>query len=83
MGVPIQVPFSTITLTTTDQSTQAQADETSSDASRLNLYGTIIPIGLAVLGLLCLIAAALLARRASPGGQTPVSAQDTGTPVGV
>ena len=83
VGVPLQVPFSTITLTTTDESTQAQAADTADDASRLNLFGTILPIGLAILGLLFLVAAALLARRASPGGATPVRARDTGTPVGV
>lgn len=82
LGAPIEVPFSTIILTATDDSVRAMADDTASKADSLNLVGTILPIGLAALGVILLVAALLLARRgARGGGPTPASRSDASTPV--
>ena len=70
LGAPIEVPFSTIDLTATDASVRDMADDTASKADTLNLVETILPIGLAGLGVVLLVAALLLARRAGQGGGT-------------
>ena len=60
------------------------AEDTASKADTLNLIGTILPIGLAVLGLILLVAALLLARRgASGGGTSPTRRPQETTPVPV
>jgi len=84
LGTSIAVPFSTITLTTTDASVRDMAEDTASKADTLNLIGTILPIGLAVLGLILLVAALLLARRGGSGGGTsPTRRPQETTPVPV
>jgi hypothetical protein len=82
VGTQVDVPFSTIQLTATDASVNKMADDTASKAGTLNLVGTVLPIGLAVLGVLFLVAALLLARRGAGGGGTPPATRtDAGTRV--
>ncbi|SFF86895.1 porin PorA family protein [Blastococcus tunisiensis] len=71
LGATVAVPFSTIVLTSTDESEQAMADDTAGKAGTLNLMGTVLPVALAVLGLALLGAAALLAVRAGRGSGSP------------
>ena len=68
LGTTVAVPFSTIELSTTDTSSQAMADDASSKAGTLNLVGTVLPIGLAILGVVLLLVALLLAIRAGRSG---------------
>jgi hypothetical protein len=82
LGSPIQVPFSTIKLTATDASVQSKADDAASKASSLNLVETIIPIVLLVLGIIAIVVALVLARRAASGPET-TSRPEPRTPVSV
>jgi hypothetical protein len=80
----IEVPFSTIELTATDDSIAARADDTADKASSLNLVGTILPMALAALGVLLVIVAIVLAVRAGRGGQGSATVDESGrTPAGV
>lgn len=79
LGTSLAVPFATITLTATDASVKALADDTAAKADTLNLVGTVVPIVLGVLGILLLIGALLAARRGTSGGgtSTPPAQQAT------
>lgn len=79
----LQVPFSTLTVTTTAASSQSLADDTASTVSSLTLVGTTIPVVLAVLGVLALVAALLLARRAGQQPAAPRAKADEPTPTRV
>ncbi|HEV7210727.1 MAG TPA: porin PorA family protein [Blastococcus sp.] len=82
----LAVPFSTLKLTTTAASSKATADDTAGTVSQLNLVGTVLPIALAVLGIVLVVVALLLARRAAarqPGGPSPAPQQGTSTPTPV
>lgn len=84
LGTSIKVPFATIKLTATDASVRSLADDTAAKANKLNLLGTILPIGLTVLGVLVLIAALLMARRgASAGGDRTSPRPEPSRPVSV
>jgi hypothetical protein len=84
LGTTVEVPFSTVELATTEESTAALAEDTAGKASTLNLMGVVLPIALAGLGLAALVVALLLARRsAAGGGRTPAERPDVPTPVGV
>ncbi|TKJ31401.1 hypothetical protein A6V29_18405 [Blastococcus sp. CCUG 61487] len=61
----VEVPFATIDLYSTDDSIDDRGDAVASDAQLLNLVGTVLPIVAVVLGVLALVAALLLARRAA------------------
>lgn len=69
-GQTLAVPLGSIALTTTAASDKAIASDASSNASKLTLVGTTLPIVLLVLGVLCLVIALVLAYRAGhrPGG---------------
>jgi hypothetical protein len=68
LGATVAVPFTTIDLNTTAKSSQAMADDASSKAGTLNLVGTVLPIGLTVLGVVLLLVALLMAIRAGRSG---------------
>ncbi len=64
----VEVPFATIQIYSTDDDIQKQGDDVGSNASLLDLLGTVLPIVAAVLGVLLLLTALLLARRAARRG---------------
>jgi hypothetical protein len=64
----IALPLGTIALKTTGSSEQTIADDAASNASKLTLVGTTIPLVLLVLGIVVLVIAVLLAAR---GGRRP------------
>ncbi|MGY2129530.1 porin PorA family protein [Blastococcus sp. SYSU DS0617] len=69
----VDVPFATIDIYSTDESIETRGDQVADDSQLLKLVGTILPIVLLVLGLLALVAALLLARRAAARTTTPVA----------
>lgn len=71
-GQTLSVPLGAIALTTTTASEKAIASDAASNASKLTLVGTTLPIVLLVLGVLCLLVALYLAYRAGhrPTGPT-------------
>lgn len=84
-GQTLSVPLGTISLNTTTASDKAIASDAGSNASKLTLVGTTLPIVLLVLGVLCLVIALVLAYRAGrrPGGAAPAEPAGVSTPVGV
>jgi hypothetical protein len=81
VGTTVSVPFSTVELTATGDSVAERADYADETLGQLNLVGTLLPIGLAAVGVLLLLAAIVLAvrsgRRAQPAAEDaerPVSA---------
>ncbi len=74
----VDVPFATIALTSTDQSIADRGNSVSDDAQLLTWIGTVLPIVALVIGVLLLVAALLLARRAAHR-TTPA---EPGEPVG-
>jgi hypothetical protein len=78
------VPFSTLTLTSTDASMKSTADDVSSNASKLTWIGTVLPIALVVIGLLLIGGALLVARRnagGGPSGAAPLPGPKETTPI--
>lgn len=85
-GQTIAVPLAIISLDTTSASEKAIADDAGSNASKLTLVGTTIPIVLLILGLIALVVAVVLAVRAGrrgPGGATPSEPAGVSTPAPV
>jgi len=85
LGQTISVPVATLTLATTSASEQKIADDAASNASKLTLVGTTIPLILLILGVVLLALAIVLAVRAGrhPGGTTPASPEPERTPTPV
>ena len=85
LGLPVTLPFSTVSLQTTPASAASLADDASSSSTSLNLIGVWAPIGLAVIGLVLLVWALVLGRRnaGTPGGATPVPGPERTTPAPV
>jgi hypothetical protein len=77
----VDVPFATIDIYSTDDSIEDRGDAVADDSQLLNLVGTILPIVLLVLGVLALLAALLLARRAARRTPTPVGTGSTAASV--
>ncbi|SOC49564.1 Protein of unknown function [Blastococcus aggregatus] len=69
----VEVPFSTVELSSTDASIADRAADTADSATQLNLIRTVLPIVAVALGLLLLVAALLLARRAGRRPQQATS----------
>lgn len=84
-GQTLSVPLGTIALSTTAASDKAIASDAASNASKLTLVGTTLPIILLVLGVLCLAVALFLAYRAGrrPGGPAPTEPAGVKTPAPV
>ncbi|MGY1770900.1 porin PorA family protein [Blastococcus sp. SYSU D00813] len=71
-GFPVVVEFATIDVYSTDDSIDERGSDVGDDSSLLALVGTVLPVVAAALGVLCLLVALLLARRAaSRTGGTP------------
>lgn len=68
----VDVPFATIAIYSTDESIDTRGDQVADDSRLLFLVGTLLPIALLVLGVLLLVAALLLARRAGARAAAPV-----------
>ena len=85
VGVPLAVPFSTVSLQTTPASSAALADDASSSTTSLNLIGIWLPVGLAVVGLGLIAWGLVLAGRSAgrPGGDAPVPGPEETTPAPV
>ncbi|WP_409331335.1 porin PorA family protein [Trujillonella humicola] len=68
----VEVPFATIDVYSTDDSIEERGDDVGDDSGLLAAIGTILPIVATVLGVLSLLGALLLARRAArrPAGTT-------------
>jgi hypothetical protein len=67
----VEVPFATIAIYSTDDSIEDRGETVADDSQLLNLVGTVLPIVLLVLGVLLVLAALLLARRAA--ARTPAT----------
>jgi hypothetical protein len=78
----LEVPFSTVELTATDDSVAARADDTAGKVNSLQLVGTTLPLAFTVGGLLLIAIALVLAFRAGPrsGGQAPTERPATPVP---
>lgn len=85
LGQTVSVPFATIALTTTAASDKAIASDAASNASKLTLVGTTIPIVLLALGVVLIVIAVILAVRAGrrPGGTAPAEPAGVSTPAPV
>ena len=81
----ISLPVGTIALKTTAASEKTIADDAASNASKLTLVGTTVPLIALVLGVLLLVAAIVLAVRAGrrPGGAAPSAEPGVKTPARV
>ncbi len=84
-NLPVSVPLATFALNTTSASETTIADDAASNASKLTLVGTTVPIILLVLGVLVLALAVVLAVRNGrhPGGAAPSESKGTPTPAKV
>jgi hypothetical protein len=85
LGQTVQIPAGTTDLTTTKASEQAIADDASSNASSLNLLGTVLPWSLVGLGVVLLAIALVLAlrNRRPPAGAVTAAEPDARTPAPV
>lgn len=61
----VDVPFATIDIYSTDDSISDRGQQVADDSRLLMLVGTLLPIALAVVGVLLVVVALLLARRAA------------------
>ncbi len=73
----VDVPFATIAIYSTDESIEDRGSEVSGQARLLTLLGTVLPIVALVLGVLLILAALLLARRAAARTATPAGTGST------
>jgi hypothetical protein len=84
-GQTVSVPLGTIALVTTAASDRAIAGDAASNASKLTLVGTTIPLVLLALGVVAIGIALVLAARAGrpPAGPAPAEPVDRSTPAPV
>lgn len=71
----VEVPFATIDVYSTDDSIDERGSDVGDDSGLLTLLGTVLPVVAAGLGVLCLVLALFLARRAAGrhGGTPPAA----------